>query len=85
MFIPIDSWTLILKKGWKWSFSYETKAPILLSQWEKLIWGAQSLKEMRLQCESMFMQNERQSLILKMVEREVFLFKPKHRFIYPNG
>ena len=27
---------------------------------------------------------DRQTLILKLVEREVFLMKPKHQFIYPD-
>ena len=31
MFIPIEGWTLILKSGGKWSFSYKTKASIHLS------------------------------------------------------
>ena len=63
VFITIDIWTLILKNGGKWGFSYETKASIHLSQWGEWIWGAQSLKESRLLCESMFIQIERQSLI----------------------
>ena len=32
MTIPIDEWTLILKDGGNWSFSYKTKAPIRLFQ-----------------------------------------------------
>ena len=32
----------------------------------------------------MFIHIERRALILKMVERKVFLMKPKHKFIYPN-
>ena len=48
MFTPIDGWTLILKNGGKWSFSYKTKTLILLSQWGECIWSAQSLKERRL-------------------------------------
>ena len=41
MFIPIDRWTLILKKRWKWSFCYGSKASIHLSQWEEWICGVQ--------------------------------------------
>ena len=48
---------------------------------------------MRLLCESMFIPIERRTSILQMVEREVFLLKPKHQnrlsqqenlFIVPN-
>ena len=44
------------KNGEKRSFSYVTKASIHLSQWGEQIYGAQSLKERRLLCESMFIQ-----------------------------
>ena len=69
--------TLILKNGGKWSYSYETKASIRLSQWGEWISGARSLKEERLLCESMFMLIERWTLILKLVERVAFLLRPK--------
>ena len=32
----------------------------------------------------MFVPIDRQTLILKMVRREVFLTKPMYQFIYPN-
>ena len=44
------------------------------------ICDAQSLKERRLLCESVFIQIEKWNLILKMVEREVFLMKPRHQY-----
>ena len=63
------------KNGKKRSFPYETKVSIYLSQWREWICGAQSLKEERLLCESLFNQIDRQTL--KMVQIEVFLVKPK--------
>ena len=84
MFIPIVRWTLILKIGGKWSFSYETKASIHLSQWVEWICGAQSSKEWRFLCELVFIPTEKQTLILKMAQREVFFMKPKRQFSYPN-
>ena len=32
----------------------------------------------------MFVQIDEQTLMLKIVEKKVFLMKPKHQFIYPN-
>ena len=54
IFILIDRLNLILKNDRKWSFSYETKALIHLSEWGEWVYCAQSWKEMRLLCESMF-------------------------------
>ena len=68
------------KKGGKKSFSAETKASTHLSQWGEWNYGAQSLKEWRLLCESMFIPVEKQILIQKLEEREVFLMKPKHQY-----
>ena len=56
VFVPIDGWTLIIKNGAKCGFSYETKASTYLSQWEEWNYGAQSLKEWELLCESIFIQ-----------------------------
>ena len=72
------------KNGRKRSFSYETKALINLSQRGEWIGGAQSLKEKRFLCESAFFPIQPCTLILQMVEREVFLMKPMHQFIYPK-
>ena len=80
VFIPIDRWTLILKNGEKWSFSYENKVSIYLSQWAEWICGAKSLKEKRLLCECMFILIERRTLIIKIVERKVFPMKPKYQY-----
>ena len=49
-----------------------------LSQEGECVYNAQSRKEMRLLCESLFIPIERRTSILQMVEREVFLLKPKH-------
>ena len=80
MIIPIDVWTFILKNKRKWSFFYGTKASIHLSQWGEWICGAQSLKVGRLLCESVFIPIEKWALILKMVERDVFLMKAKLQY-----
>ena len=58
------SWkTIINSKSRKRSFCYETKSSIHLSQWGEWICGAQSLKEKRLLCESVFIPIERWTLI----------------------
>ena len=49
-----------------------------LSQLEECVYSAQSWKERRLLCESMVISMERQTSILKIVEREIVLMKPKH-------
>ena len=72
------------KNGTNWSFSYETKASIQLAQWVEWIFGAQSLKEWRLLCEFRFTLIEKETLILKMAQRDVLLKKPKRQFRYPN-
>ena len=43
-----------------------------LSQWGKYVYGAQSLKEKRLLCEFVFVQIDKRTLIIKMIERDVF-------------
>ena len=49
-----------------------------LSQQGECVYIAQSWKEKRLLCESMFIPIEKRTWILKIVKREVFLTKPKH-------
>ena len=51
-----------------------------LSQWVEWVYDTQSLKERRLLCEYMFIPTDRWTLILKMIEREAFLTKPKHPY-----
>ena len=50
-----------------------------LSQPGKCDYCAQSWKERRLLCQSMLTLIERWTLVLKMVERDVFLMKLKHQ------
>ena len=57
-----------------------TKHQYHLSQWGECVYGAKSWKERRLLYESMFVQIKLRTLILKMVERDVFLTKPKHEY-----
>ena len=49
-----------------------------LSQLEECVYCAKSWNEKRLLCESVFAKIDRRTLILKMVEREVFPMKLKH-------
>ena len=49
-----------------------------LSQLVESAYGAQSLNERILLCESVFILIEKRFSILKMVEKRIFLRKPKH-------
>ena len=73
MFIPIERWTWILKMVEKQVFLMKPKHRNHLSQQGECDYGAQSWKERRLLYESMFIPIERQTWILKMVEKQVFL------------
>ena len=55
-----------------------------LSQLEDYVYSAQSRKESKLLCESMFVSIDEQTLFLKMVEREVFLCNQSINIIYTN-
>ena len=68
------------KNGRKRSFLMNPRHQYHLPQREEWIYDAQSLKERRLLRESKFIQIERWTLVLKMVEREVFVTKPKHQY-----
>ena len=59
-------------------FVMKPKHQYYLSQWGEHGYGAQSWKERRLLCETTFIPIEWWTSILKMVERKVFLMKPKH-------
>ena len=67
------------KNGRKTSFLMKSKHQNHLSQRGEYEYGAQTWKERRLLCESMFIPIERRTWILKMVEKQVFPMKPKHR------
>ena len=61
------------------AFLTKLKPQYHLSQWGECIYGAQSWKERRLFCESVFVEIDQQTLTLKMVGSDVFLMKPKHQ------
>ena len=61
-------------------FLMKLKQQYHLSKWGEWIYGAQSLKERRLLHKSVFIQIKGWTLIIKMVEREVFLTKLKHQY-----
>ena len=60
------------------AFHIKLKHQCHLSQKEEWVSHAQSWEERRLLCYFVFIPIERWTLILTMVEREVFLMKPKH-------
>ena len=61
-------------------FLMKPKHQYHLSQWGECVYGAQSWKERRLLCESMFIPIERRTSILKLVIRKAFIMKPKHQY-----
>ena len=63
---------------WK-AFILKPKHGCQSSQWGEWVCGAQSWKEGRLLCESVFVPVGKQTLILKMVERKAFLMKLMHQ------
>ena len=79
MFIAIERRTLILKMVECEVFLMKQMHQNHLSQREECDYGAQSRKESRLLCESMFILFERWTSIQKMVEKQVFLMNPKHQ------
>ena len=81
MFIPTEIWTSILKFVIREAFLMKPRHQYHLSQRGEWTCGGESLKESRLLCESKFIQIERKTLVLKMVEREVFVTKPKHQYL----
>ena len=52
----------------------------MLSQWRECVYGVQSWKELSVFCESVVVQIDKWTLILKMVERDVFPMKAKHQY-----
>ena len=65
-------------------FLMKPKHQYLLSQWGECVYGAQKYKLRRLLRESVFVQINRWTLILKMVEGQVFIMKPKHQYHSPQ-
>ena len=80
MFNPIKKWTLIVKMVKRDVFLMRPKLQYHLSQWVECVYGALSRKKKRLLYESVFVQIDERTLILKMVQREVFLTKPRHQY-----
>ena len=78
MFIPIERWTSIQKMVEKQVFLMNPKHQNRLSQYEEWVYSAQSRKKRWLLCESMFISMEIRTSILKILEREIVLTKPKH-------
>ena len=79
MFISMKIRTSILKIVEREIVLTKPKHKYHLSQCEECDYAAQSWKERRLLCESIFILIERQTSILKMVESEIFLMKPMHQ------
>ena len=61
-------------------FLLKPKHQCHLSQWGEWVYGAQSWKEGRLLCESVFVQIDKWTLSQKMMERKAFVLKPKHQY-----
>ena len=81
MFIPIEIRTSILKKVMREDVLKKPKHQYRQSQRGERVYDAQSWKERRLLCESMFIPIERWTWILKMVGNQVFLMKSKHQYL----
>ena len=80
MFIAIEIRTSILKLVIREDFIMKPKQQYHQSQRGEFVYDAQSRKERRLLCESMFIPIEIRTSILKLVIREDFLMKPKHQY-----
>ena len=79
MFVTVERRSLILKLVIREVVLLNLKQKNRLSQQRECVYIAQLRKEMRLLYESLFIPIERQTSILKMVEREVFLLNPKQQ------
>ena len=65
----------ILKNHRKWSFSYETKVSIHLSQWREWVYGTQSWTERKLLYEFMIAPTDRWTFILKNSGKWSFFYE----------
>ena len=79
MFALIDRRTLVLKMVKK-SYFYGTKASMSFIPMSRMSLWCQIMKKMRLLYESVFVQIDGRTLILKWKKSEVFLMKPKHQY-----
>ena len=84
MLIPVKKQTLIVIRVERDVFPLKPKLQYHLSQWRKCVYDAKSRNKGRLFCESMFEQIDEWTLILKLVERFVFLMEQKHGYHLPN-
>ena len=71
------------KIGRKRSFSYESKAWLSFIPMRGMCLWCLIMKWMAIICESMFVQNDRWTLILKMVGKKFFLWNQSINIIYP--
>ena len=81
MFIPIERWASILKVIIGDVFLRKPKHQYHLSHRGECVYDAQSWKERRLLCESMYIPIKSRTSILKVVIREVFLMKRTHQYL----
>ena len=65
VFIPIDKCTLIIKNGWMWSFSYETKALISFVSMKRMCLWCPIMKRKEIITWSMFIPVDKRTLIIK--------------------
>ena len=77
MFIPIGRWNLIIKRGGEWFFLLNQSVNVIYPNEGNEFMAPIMKKKKRLLCESMFVPIDRQTLILKMMEREAFFMKLK--------
>ena len=72
------------KNNRKRSFSYETKGSIPFTPTRRMSLQCPIIKRKEIIMWIHVSPIEKWNLVLKMAEREVFLLKPKHQFIYPS-
>ena len=70
------------ENGGRKSFSYETKVSSHLSQRGEWVYGSQSWKERRLLCESVLIQIDRRTLILKIGGKRSFSYETKASMLF---
>ena len=80
MFVLIEMRTSILKLVRREAFLMKPKHQYHKSQRGEWVYDAQSREERSLLCESMSIQIEIRTSILKLAIREAFLMKPNHQY-----
>ena len=65
----VGSEVFLMKQKHQFIYPNEGNEFMVLNDWER-----------RLLCKSVFIPIERWTLILKLIEREIFLMKPKHQY-----